>query len=108
MRANLEGGRAIVAAFAPLLATLPEGSARRAAIEARFDALEATYTEAGRDALPEVPSGFDPDGPSDEDLATLYDVLFAALAVETDPQGEGLAALLRETARALDIPTLSR
>ncbi|MDQ3033384.1 MAG: EfeM/EfeO family lipoprotein [Myxococcota bacterium] len=109
MRANLQGGRAALRAFAPWIESLPEGRARLAAIEARMGTLERAYRDAGGDALPPVPEGFDPDAPSDAHLATPYGRLFAIVHEASDPRAPGsLAALLRETGDALGIPPLGR
>jgi iron uptake system component EfeO len=104
MRANLEGGRAVLAAYEPMLA--PEA---RAEIDRRMDELERAYAAIGGDALPEVPPGFDPDSPSEAHLATDYGRLFTLLASASDPQVEGsLAQALRRAGDAMGIPPLAR
>lgn len=109
MRANLEGGRAVLAAFAPRVELLPDGPARLDVIRARFDALERAYRDAGDDALPPAPDGFDPDAPSEAHLATPYGRLFTLLSSASDPRADGaLAAHLRETGDAMGIPPLGR
>lgn len=109
MRANLEGGRAVLAAFGPMLEAHPDAAARRAELDARLAVLERAYAEAGEDALPPVPEGFDPDAPSEAHLATPYGRLHALLSDTTDPRVPGsLAALLRATGEAMGIPPLSR
>lgn len=109
MRANLEGGRAALRAFAPSIESLPDGPERLAAIEAQLAALDRAYRDAGGDALPPVPDGFDPDAPSDAHLATPYGRLFVLVRDASDPRRPGsLAALLRETGDAMGIPPLGR
>lgn len=108
MRANLAGGRAVLAAYAPMMAANPRASALRDTIEERFAALARAYGSDG-DALPPVPDGFDPDGPSADHLATPYGHLFTLLSTASDPREEGsLAHLLRRAGDAMDIPPLAR
>lgn len=109
LRANLEGGRAVLEAYRPRIAQRPEAAALRPEIEARMAALERAYGSIEGDALPPVPDGFDPDEPSAADLRTPYGRLFSLLATASDPRAEGsLAATLRRAGEAMDIPPLSR
>jgi iron uptake system component EfeO len=109
MRANLEGGRAVLAAFAPMIEAHPPCVARRAQIEARLVALEHAYRAAGENALPAVPDGFDPDAPTEAALATPYGRLFDLLSTASDPLTEGsLAAMLRQTGQDMGIAPLAR
>lgn len=109
MRANLEGGRAVLAAFGPMIAAHPEAAREREAIEAALARLERAYAEAGADALPAVPEGFDPDAPSEAALRTPYGRLFVLLSTASDPRAEGsLAARLRATGEAMGIPPIAR
>lgn len=104
MRANLEGGRAVLAAFDAMLG---EHDARE--IDRRMDALERAYAAAGADALPPVPDGFDPDAPSEAHLATDYGRLFTLLSSASDPEVDGsLAHALRRAGDAMGIPPLAR
>ena len=108
MRANLSSGRAVLAAYAPMMEQSDEARALRVTIEERFDALEEAYGTEG-DALPDVPEGFDPDEPTEAHLATPYGRLFALLATASDPFAEGsLAHLLRQAGDAMHIPPLAR
>jgi len=106
MRANLEGGRAVLAAYDGMLRDAPEA---RAEIDRRMDELERAYAALGGDALPEVPEGFDPDSPSDAHFATNYGRLFTLLSSASDPEAEGsLAHALRRAGDAMGIPPLAR
>jgi iron uptake system component EfeO len=108
MRANLEGGRAVLAAFAPMIEANAGAAARRADIDARFDELERAYADVEGVALPEVPAGFDPDAPGAA-LATPYGRLFGLLSDASDPLEAGsLAATLRAAGEDMGIPPLAR
>lgn len=106
MRANLEGGRAIYAAFSPWLAA--EGAeALDAEVLAGFERVEAAYASHPGDAIPPVPATWNPDAPSEADLQTPYGQLWSVLIVEADPAIEGsLLAAMGEAADALGIPQL--
>lgn len=109
MRANLEGGRAVLAAYRPMMEATPGARARRAEIDRRMRELEEAYAAIGTDALPPVPDGFDPDAPSEAHLATAYGRLFTLLSTASDPDVEGsLAHLLRGAGDAMGIPALGR
>ncbi|AKF10703.1 imelysin family protein [Sandaracinus amylolyticus] len=102
MRANLEGGRAVLDAFA----AMPIAADERAAIDRELRALERVYAESGEDALPPVPDGFDPDAPRDD---TPYGRLFVMLSRASDPRAEGsLAARLRRAGEAMGIAPIAR
>lgn len=109
MRANLEGGRAVLGAFRSEIEALPEGPERFRRLEEGFARLEQAYRALPGDDLPAVPDGFDPDAPSEAHLATEYGRLFALLARESDREPEGsVAREIAETGRALGIAELSR
>ena len=109
MRANLEGARAVLRAFGPVMAAHPEAEAHRAPIEAGLAELERTYDAIEGDALPDAPTSFDPDRPSETDGATPYGRVFAILSRATNGRDEGtLAWHLRAAGNAMDISPLSR
>lgn len=109
MRANLEGGRAVLAAYDAMIEATPEARSRRGDIHRRMRELERAYAAIGTDALPAVPDGFDPDAPSEEHLATAYGRLFTLLSRASDPDVDGsLAHSLRSTGEAMGIPPLGR
>ena len=86
MRANLEGGRRIYAAFQPWLATVAGGDELDASVIAGFERLGDAYAAIAGDAIPEVPEGWNPSAPSEAHLATPYGALFALLEAEADLQ----------------------
>jgi iron uptake system component EfeO len=101
MRANLNGAREVYSAFKPWIASTKGDTA---GIEAGFKRLEAAYDALDGDALPKVPDGFDPDKPSDEDLATPYGELYQLLLDETDPEEEkSLVHIIREAAVGIGV-----
>ena len=109
MRANLEGGRAVLAGFDGLLRASEGGAARLAALDAGFAQLERAYAALEGDALPDVPEGFDPDAPSEAHLATAYGRLFTLLSRASDPDADGSpAAALLAAGDALGIAPLGR
>ncbi len=89
MRANLEGGREIYAAFVPWLREQDGGAEIDAEIQARFDAVAAAYDALSGDALPAVPATWDESNPTEEDLATEYGQLWQLLTTESDPTAPG-------------------
>ncbi len=109
MRANLEGGRAVLAAYDALIEATPGARARRGEIDARLRELEQAYDAIEGHALPPVPDAFDPDEPSEAHLATPYGGLFTLLSRASDPDASGsLAHELRRAGDAMHIPPLSR
>jgi iron uptake system component EfeO len=106
MRANLDGGRAIYDAFVPWLEA--EGAADvDGDIGAGFGRLDAAYAAIEGDAIPPVPTTWNPDDPSDADLQTPYGQLWVILTVEADPAAPGsLLAAMTVAADALGIPQL--
>jgi iron uptake system component EfeO len=103
MRFNLEGGRAIFARFEPMFAE-KDGAALRASIDARFAAVQENLDAIDGDAIPAVPSGFDPENPG----TSAYGKLFSFLAVETDPEDpQSFVSLFGEGATLLGIPALA-
>lgn len=106
MRANLDGGRAVYAAFQPWLEA--EGAADLDAdIAAGFGRVDAAYAAISGDAIPPVPATWNPDDPSLADLQTPYGQLWAVLVVEADPASPGsLLAAMTAAAEALGIPQL--
>jgi iron uptake system component EfeO len=83
MRANLAGARAVFEAFKPWIETV-EDKTRSKAIENGFEEIEAAYDENDGRSLPPVPKGFNPDKPTDADLATPYGKLWKLLTDDTD------------------------
>lgn len=107
MRANLEGGVEIYAAFKPWLESLDGGSALDADIQAGFARLESAYAAVQGDAIPEVPETWNPDDPSEEDLATDYGQLWLLVSTEADPEVAGsLVERMGAAADLLGIPQL--
>lgn len=107
MRGNLEGGAAIYAAFVPWLESIEGGAAVHAEIEAGFSRIDAAYGKITGDALPAVPADWNPDAPSDADLATPYGQLWSLLATEADPTISGsLVERMTAAADLLGIPQL--
>lgn len=104
MRANLEASRAVLDAYAPLIAQHDDARPHVDAVRAHLARLETAYGTEG-DALPPVPEGFDPDAPSDD----AYGQLHALLAEQSDPEVDGsLAHHLRAAGLAMGIPPLAR
>lgn len=85
MRANLEGGLVLYAAFTPWLLEQEGGEAVDAEIRAGFARVGAAYDALPGEALPGVPEGWDADAPTDAMLATDYGQLWVLLSDESDP-----------------------
>lgn len=105
MRANLEGARRTWGAFRPWV-LFRNGAALAGRIDARFAVLQQQYDAILGDALPAVPTGWDPDRPSAEHLATPYGRLRTALAQESDPARAG--SLASEMNAAADLLSIAR
>ncbi|MCB9676831.1 MAG: EfeM/EfeO family lipoprotein [Alphaproteobacteria bacterium] len=89
MRANLDGGLAIYAAFSPWVASMDGGETIDGEVRDGFARVAAAYDALPGDALPAVPATWNPDAPSAADLATPYGELWSLLASETDPDAQG-------------------
>lgn len=107
MRANLDGGAAIYAAFQPWLVGVEGGEALDTAITEGFARVDAAYAAVDGNAIPPVPEDWNPDAPSAEDLDTPYGRLWSTLSTEADPTQDGaLVASMMSAADALGIPQL--
>lgn len=89
MRANLEGGRATFEAFEPWILSLDGGDTLVTEIHDGFDRVQVGYDAIDGDAIPEVPSTWNPDAPSEADLATPYGQLWTLLSAEADAEASG-------------------
>jgi iron uptake system component EfeO len=105
MRSNLQGGKAIFAAFAPLFEAKGDaGKALATQIDASFARVEAHYDDIHGDDIPEVPASWDPTQPSAADLETAYGKLFSLLKQETDTaSAESLVSLMQAGAEETGI-----
>lgn len=107
MRANLDGGIATFDAFAPWIASVDGGPALSDEVYAGFDRVQAAYDAIEGDAIPLVPETWNPDAPSEADLATAYGQLWQVIWVEADPEIDGsLVERMGATADALGIPQI--
>ncbi len=107
MRANLAGGQATYAAFQPWLLATDGGAAIDADVLAGFARVDAAYAALAGEAIPTVPSTWNPDAPSAEDLATGYGQLWTLLSFEADPTQEGsLVGAMLAAADLLGIPQI--
>lgn len=109
MRFNLEGGKAIFAAFEDLFAEQgDDGEALYKDIFASFERAQAAVDAVAGDAIPPVPETWNPDAPSAVDAASEYGTLFLFFANETDPENaDGFVALFTAGADLLSIPQLA-
>ena len=89
LRDNLEGSRAVYAAFQPWIASTPEGREADSRIEAGFAMLDVAYTVVPGDSIPEPPATWSAERPTDEDLETPFGRLYAAVEAAVDPAREG-------------------
>lgn len=87
MRANLDGGLQLYEAFSPWVSDTDP--AVDAEVRDGFARMSAALDAVPGDAMPEVPPTWDPDAPSDADLATAYGQLWAAVERESDPDAAG-------------------
>ena len=103
MRANLEGGLAIYDAFSEWIIA-DGGEDLDTDVRDGFDRVMATYDAFSGDALPAVPENWNPDSPSDEDLATDYGVIWSMLDTESNPDVDGsLVSSMVEAASTIGI-----
>lgn len=108
MRANLAGAETVYAAFQPWVLATDGGDALDADILAGFARVEAAYAAIPGEAVPPVPATWNPDAPTEADLATPYGQLWAVIIVEADPSVAGsLVERLTAAADLLGIPQLA-
>jgi iron uptake system component EfeO len=106
MRANLEGGEATYMAFRDWVIE-EAGEDVDEDIRGGFAEIEEAYDAIDAAAIPEVPEGFNPDDPSEEDLETPYGKLYTLLTEHADPASESsLVSAMLEAADAMGIPEL--
>jgi len=99
MRANLEGGEKVYAAFRDW--TIEDsGEETDEKIQAGFESIAKAYAEIKGQAIPTPPEDFDVDEPSEADLATPYGKLYGLLSTETDIENDD--ALIRVMTDAAD------
>lgn len=108
MRANAKGGRKIFDAFVPWLESIGKADKALAAdINTAFDALEAYYDKLEGDAIPAVPSTWDPEDPSEDDLASEYGKLYTYVGKAADAeQDDSLVKMMLQAADSLGIAEL--
>lgn len=105
MRANLEGARAVFEAFKPWIV---DTSDKSKPIDSGLNDMDEAYSAVEGDALPEVPKTFDPDDPSDDDLATPYGKLWKLLNEKTDANDpQALVSIMGDAANAMGIPGIA-
>ena len=103
MRANLEGGEKVYAAFSEWVKA-DAGEDVDTKIMAGFRAIARAYEANKGEAIPAVPDGFDVDDPSDADLDTPYGKLFHLLETEADTDSKSsLASLMRQAADDMEL-----
>lgn len=105
MRANVEGGRAVLNIFRPELERRTNGKAMHAAILARLDALRDAYDAYPGDSLPPVPAGWSSQNVDDRLLASDYGVLWRLVLDESESRRpESLVALMLQAQELLELP----
>ena len=84
-----------------------EGEAIHNEIHEAFERVDAQYTALSGDAIPAVPSTWNPDAPSEADAASDYGQLFLFLADETDFDNDAsFVSLFEKGGDVLGIPQL--
>jgi iron uptake system component EfeO len=107
MKANVDAGISIYAAFKPWLLEKQGGKELDAKIAAGFKRIQDAYAKLPGDALPEVPSTWSSANPSAQDLATPFGQLYTTLTTEADPNQDGsLVNAMEASADLLGIPRL--
>jgi iron uptake system component EfeO len=89
LRTNLDGTRTAYALFSPWLKSKEGGEAIDAEISSGFEALDAAYAAIEGDAIPEPPSTWNPQAPSEDDLETPFGRLYVAVSTAVDPARDG-------------------
>ncbi len=89
IRDNLEGTRKVYALFQPWVDTKKGGTKIDDSVEAAFDQLGKTYDTVKGDAIPQPPSGWSSENPSDADLQTPFGKLFTAVENAVNPNTDG-------------------
>jgi iron uptake system component EfeO len=101
MRANLEGGREIYGQFSAWVGSADGGEAVDDAVYAGFDRMQAALDAISGESIPPVPETWNPDAPSEADLATPYGQLWSVVQIESDPTADG--SLVSEMVAAADL-----
>jgi iron uptake system component EfeO len=103
MRANLEGGEKIYAAFKDWVVA-DSGKDTDEEIEAGFEKISKAYADIQGVAIPSVPEDFDTEEPSEADLATPYGKLYQLLTAETDVKADdSLIRVMRGAADDMEL-----
>lgn len=106
MRANLEGAEKVYAAFRGWVMDASSDDVDEK-VQAGFESIRKAYAANKGAAIPAPPSGFDPDEPSAEHLATPYGKLYKLLTGETDVKKQGsLIELMSSAADDMGIDEL--
>jgi iron uptake system component EfeO len=106
MRANLEGGEKVYAAFHAWVIA-DAGKDADAKIQAGFKSIGKAYAENEGSAIPAPPDDFDTEEPSEADLATPYGKLYELLTTETDIASEdSLVAVMSRAADDMSLDEL--
>lgn len=107
MRANVEAGLSIYGCFKPWLLAQDGGKDLDARITAGFERVQASYAALPGDALPEVPTTWSSNHPSEQDLSTPFGQLYRVLTTEAEPHAaDSLVSDMNASADLLGIPRL--
>lgn len=103
MRANLEGGEKVYAAFREW--TIADaGKETHAKIQAGFKSIADAYADIDGAAIPAPPEDFDGEDPSEAHLKTPYGKLYQLLTTETDVENdESLITVMRGAANDMEL-----
>jgi iron uptake system component EfeO len=107
MRANVIAAEATYDAFRDWLLTKEKGEQFDEQVKSGFTKLKDGYAKLKGDALPELPSGWSSDQPSEEQLKTPFGTLFSLVRAQSDQEADGsLVYKMNESADLLGIKAL--
>ncbi len=101
MRANLEGGRGIYDRFSEWVQSKDGGVEVDRAVYDGFDRMQLALDSIDGESIPAVPATWNPDAPSEADLATPYGQLWSVVQTESDPEADGSVVSAMAEAGAL-------
>lgn len=101
LRNNLDGAQKIYALFRAWVHSKEAGARSDSRMRSNFDVLATAYATTPSDALPQVPTGWSSDHPTEDDLATPFGAMWQTVGRSVDAEDDRSVVLAMNQIAAL-------